>query len=91
MIHNLSWPEGMSVNDFISKDDCRVQFASVDASMALMRSFGADAELAKCDIKSAFRLLPVHPADFSLLGISFEGKVFVDKVLPMGRYFMQVV
>lgn len=49
-----------------------------------MRGCGRGAELAKCDIKSAFRLLPVHPADFDLLGFAFDGKFYVDRALPMG-------
>ncbi|XP_060111191.1 semaphorin-6A-like [Heteronotia binoei] len=40
--------------------------------------------MAKCDIKSAFRLLPVHPDDFELLGFKFEGKFYTDRALPMG-------
>lgn len=38
--------------------------------------------MAKADIESAFRLLPVHPEDFCLLGFWFEGGYFVDWVLP---------
>ena len=38
--------------------------------------------MAKSDIKSAFRLLPVHPDDFELLSIQFDGQWFVDKALP---------
>lgn len=45
---------------------------------------GRGAELAKCDIKSGFRLPPVHPGDFDLLGFSFQGQFFVDRALPMG-------
>ena len=84
MIHHSSWPEGQSVKDFIAREDELVQFASVDVAMALVRSCGAGAVLAKCDIRSAFRLLPVHTVDFTLLGIQFEGQNFVDKVLPVG-------
>ncbi|XP_072178201.1 integrase/recombinase xerD homolog [Diadema setosum] len=40
--------------------------------------------MAKEDIESAFRLLPIHPDDFELLGVKFEGKYYVDKCLPMG-------
>ena len=36
------------------------------------------------DIKSAFRLLPVHPSDFQLLGLRIMGNFFFDKCLPMG-------
>lgn len=36
------------------------------------------------DIKSAFRLLPVSPEDFELLGIQFDKYYYIDKCLPMG-------
>lgn len=39
---------------------------------------GLGTEMAKCDIKSVFHLLPVHPQDFQLLGFSFEGKLYMD-------------
>jgi hypothetical protein len=45
---------------------------------------GKSAELAKIDIKSAFRLLIVNPADFDLLGIKFDNMYYIDKCLPMG-------
>lgn len=48
----------------------------------MMRDCGAGAELAKCDIKSAFRLLPVHPADFELLSFSFKGNFMWTKLFP---------
>ena len=40
--------------------------------------------MGKIDIKSAFRLLIVNPADFDLLGIEFQGLYYVEKNLPMG-------
>lgn len=40
--------------------------------------------LEKCDIQSAFRLLPVHPDDFNLLGFKFNRSWYVDKAMPMG-------
>ena len=42
-----------------------------------------NALLAKMDIKSAFRLLKIHPADFDLMGIKFGGSYYIDKCLPM--------
>ena len=35
-------------------------------------------------IESAFRLLPVHPDDFCLLGMKIMGKIWIDKAIPMG-------
>lgn len=40
--------------------------------------------MAKSDIESAFRLLPVHPDSFRLLGCTWEGAYYVDRCLPMG-------
>ena len=40
--------------------------------------------LAKKDITSAFRLLPIYPGDFDRMGIHVDGNYFVDKCFPMG-------
>ena len=43
------------------------------------------AKIAKVDIKSVFRLRPVHPTDFERLGIQFKNNFYIDKCLPMGN------
>lgn len=40
--------------------------------------------MGKTDIKSAFRLLPVRPEDFELLGMCVDGLYYFDRCLPMG-------
>ena len=40
--------------------------------------------LAKIDVKSAFRLLPVHPSDRHLLGMSWNNALYIDTCLPFG-------
>ena len=40
--------------------------------------------MAKTDIESAFRLFPVHPDDWELLGMFWNGFYYFDKVLPFG-------
>ena len=40
--------------------------------------------MAKADIKQAYRIVPVHPDDRHLLGVQWEGQVWVDKDLPFG-------
>ena len=40
--------------------------------------------LAKVDVKSAYRNIPVHPEDRWLLGMMWEGSLFIDTVLPFG-------
>ncbi|XP_066463235.1 uncharacterized protein [Eleutherodactylus coqui] len=84
LIHHLSYPSGESVNDGISKEQAAVSYASFDCAVELVRQAGRGAWLAKADIESAFRLLPVHPQCFHLLGCSIEGQFFVDMCLPMG-------
>ena len=40
--------------------------------------------MAKTDIRSAFRNVPVHPNDWELLGMQWNGFFYFDKVLPFG-------
>ena len=63
---------------------CNVKYASFDLAVQLVISNGKGALMAKADIESAFRLLPVHPDDFQLSGIQIENMYFDDKALPMG-------
>ncbi|KAJ7331886.1 hypothetical protein JRQ81_014066 [Phrynocephalus forsythii] len=73
-----------SVNDTIPQEYCSLRYASFDHAVSMIQSLGKVALLAKCDIQSAFQLLPVHPGDLSLLGICFQGQWYVDKAMPMG-------
>lgn len=84
LIQHLSYPKGESVNDFIDQKLCSVQYSSFDHAVDMVSSLGAGALLGKMDIKSAFRLLPIHPSDFQLLGFKLLGKYYVDKVLSLG-------
>ncbi|KAL5477819.1 hypothetical protein EMCRGX_G024667 [Ephydatia muelleri] len=40
--------------------------------------------MAKLDIKSAYRIVTVHPDDCPLLGMEWEGKLYIDTALPFG-------
>ena len=57
LIHNLSYPHHQSVNDFIDKEDCSVNYSSIDDAVRMIQSLGNNALLAKFDVKSAFKLL----------------------------------
>ncbi len=39
---------------------------------------------AKIDIRNAFRLIPVHPADRHLLAMEWNDQVYIDTCLPFG-------
>ena len=40
--------------------------------------------MAKFDLKSAYRQVPVHPDDRWLLDMEWRGQLFVDTALPFG-------
>ncbi|KAM4023858.1 uncharacterized protein ACNLHF_024804 [Anomaloglossus baeobatrachus] len=84
LIHHLSFPRGSSVNDGIAKDEVSVSYVSFDRAVALLREAGEGAYMAKSDVESAFRLLPVHPDCYHLLGCHFGDAFYYDTCLPMG-------
>lgn len=84
LIHHLSYPAGSSVNDDIDPELCSVSYTSFDQALAVVKRAGTGAWLAKADIESAFRLLPIHPDCHHLLGCALDGSFYVDLCLPMG-------
>jgi len=56
----------------------------VDSAIECIKQIGQGTLLAKIDIKSAFRLLPVHPADRHLLSMKWDQNIFIDTCLPFG-------
>jgi len=86
LITHLSYPKCnlSSVNANIIESFKTVKYTSFDRVVDMVFNLGEGALMAKRDIKSAFRLLPIHPDDFNLLGIQINGRVFVDKNLPFG-------
>ncbi|XP_040186277.1 uncharacterized protein LOC120918659 [Rana temporaria] len=84
LIHHLSFPKGGSVNDAIDPEACTVSYTSFDAAVSWVRRYGKGALMAKSDIEAAFRLLPVHPDSFRLLGCRWQEEFYVDRCLPMG-------
>lgn len=84
LIHHLSYPENMSINDFIDPVLCSVRYTEFDEAINMIQDLGRNCYLFKMDIKSAFRLLPVNPLDFELLGFSLDGCFYYDKCLPFG-------
>ena len=79
---DLSYPEGGSVNDGIDPDICSLHCAKVEEATGELVRQGRGSWMAKVDIKSAYRTVPVHPQDWWLLGMKWEGALFVDTTLP---------
>jgi hypothetical protein len=97
MIHHLSWPRGSfadsdSINEHISAEESETVLQSFDDAVRLLAALppvsAASAAkpilLSKVDIKSAYRLVPVHPDDWPLLGMQWRGKYYYDNVLVFG-------
>ncbi len=61
-----------------------MHYATLDEAVTALVELGQGAQLAKIDVKEAYRNVPVHPDDRHLLGMSWEGKHFVDCQLPFG-------
>ena len=80
----LSYPEGSSVNDFIPREISSVQYATVQDAISIIKQTRLPVFMAKVDIESAFRIIPVSPVDRPLLGFQWKGKFYMDAVLPMG-------
>lgn len=84
LITDLSHPSGCSVNDAIDSHLCSLSYISVDQVARRAMELGVGSMLAKTDIKSAYRLVPVHPEDRHLLGMEWGGRIYVDGMLPFG-------
>ena len=84
LILDLSAPEGASVNDGVDADLCSLSYVTVEDAARAVRAHGRGCLLAKVDVKQAYRMVQVHPEDRLLLGISWEGALYVDTALPFG-------
>ncbi len=69
------------MNKGISGDLASLTYVKIDDLMNLILALGRGYLLAKLNIKSAFRIVPVHPADQYLLGMRWHEKLYVDTVL----------
>ena len=67
LIVDLSYPAGHSINDGIPPSLCSPSYVMVDNAIQNIIKTGPGTSLAKIDIKSAFRLLPICPSDRHLV------------------------
>ena len=68
-IYHLSYPEGDSINEHITKDLYSLHYVRVGDAIHILQTLGPGSFMAKKDLKSAFRLTPMHPDNWNLLGI----------------------
>ena len=75
LIVDLSYTERVSGVD---SGVCSLQYSRVGVATEKVLKQGPGLFMAKIDIKSAYRTVPVHPQDWWLLGMQWEGAYFVD-------------
>jgi len=73
LIMDLSSLENSSVNDGISKEDCNFHYTSLDTAVEQVSKLRKGCFMAKMDIKSTYRNIPVAPSDRRILG--FRGSL----------------
>ena len=84
LIVDLSHSTELSVNEGIPKHLCSLSYITIDTAIRQILTFGLGTLLARINIKSAFRLLLVHPADCHLLAMQQNNQIYIDMCLPFG-------
>ena len=84
LIVDLSSPSQSSVNDGIDPSLCSLRYSGLDDAVAIIKRLGRGCLLAKLDLQSAYRIIPVHPDDRELLAVNWKNNVFLDAALPFG-------
>ena len=92
VIHDLSWPPGRSINDYILKEEFTLQYISIDDIASLVKVLHGKcmgSYMSKIDLEDAFKHIAVRNQDWELLGSTWydtKGQVcyYVDLVLPFG-------
>lgn len=89
VVVNLSFPEGRSVNDGITKgwyqgEPCPLHLPSISDLLKKVSEAGKGALLWSADLARAYRQLRVCPLSIPLLGITFEQKFYLDLAPPFG-------
>ena len=85
LLHNLSYPyDHNSVNANIPKSATQVTYESLSDAIVAIQDKSPNPYMAKTDIADAFRLVPLHPADYHLTGFQWQNKFYYDRCLPQG-------
>jgi hypothetical protein len=68
LIHHLSWPSGTSVNDLIDPSMCSLKYSCFDDAVTS---------------STIWPELRTRPDDYSLVGFTFDNKLYYDKAMSM--------
>ncbi len=85
LLHNLSYPyDDKLVNHNIPTEHSKVKYATLQDAISIIQHLSPGFYLAKSDIKSAFRIVPLHSSQYHLMGFKWNGLYYFDRCLAMG-------
>ena len=85
LIHNLSYPyTDDSINASIPQECCWVQYTHLDDVINLALQIGTSTVACCLDICSAYHNAPLNFQSIIVLGLSINGKIYVNVCLPFG-------
>ena len=61
-----------------------MRYSHIDDAVRVIKVSGQGALLAKVDLKSAYRVIPMHRDDWHLLAIQWDSHTYLDTALPFG-------
>ena len=61
-----------------------MQYVTIDCVISHIKQLGQGCYLSKLDAEAAFRIAPVHPNDWHLVGMKWQGQYYFDMRLSMG-------
>ena len=72
------------MNEWIDPNLTSLTYPRVEDAVRLIKAADPGASMAKLDLNAAYRHVPVHPDDQSLLTIRWGGTTFLDTTLSFG-------
>ncbi len=79
--HNSPFP---SINSLIPLDEFSLKYHDIDHAIDMLKIVGHGAWMAKIDITSAFKVMPIHPDSWHLFGLRWNGKFYFSVRLTFG-------
>ncbi|XP_030292106.1 uncharacterized protein LOC115592964 [Sparus aurata] len=73
-----------SINSLIPSPDFSMNYTTITHAINLIRLAGQGAWLAKADITSAFKVLPIRPEFWKFFGVSWKGQFYFSVRLTFG-------
>ena len=72
------------MNDGIPDSEGHIHYEAFNQAIAAVASSGCGTLLAKLDLKEAFHHIPMRPADWPLLGFTWQGSFYHAIILIFG-------